>query len=99
MKSCGTQGDSVRTYVCTSPQPHPQGFVSFGAYSDPDSVKWPKSKQHGPNLSKMAQIQVLWSDSKQMAQIWLEIKYQQVAQGQYVVSDTRCPALHGCKLK
>ena len=21
----------------------------------------------------------------------------QVAQGQYVVSDTRCPALHGCK--
>ena len=23
----------------------------------------------------------------------------QVAQGQYVVSDTRCPALHGCKLE
>ena len=22
---------------------------------------------------------------------------EQVAQGQYVVSDTRCPALHGCK--
>ena len=22
---------------------------------------------------------------------------QQVAQGQYVVSDTRCPAFHGCK--
>ena len=24
---------------------------------------------------------------------------EQVAQGQYVVSDTRCPALHGCKLE
>ena len=26
-------------------------------------------------------------------------KKKQVAQGQYVVSDTRCPALHDCKLK
>ena len=24
---------------------------------------------------------------------------EQVAQGQYMVSDTRCPALHGCKLE
>ena len=26
-------------------------------------------------------------------------KYQQVAQGQYVVSDTRCPALSDCELQ
>ena len=26
-------------------------------------------------------------------------KCEQVTQGQYVVSDTRCPALHGCKLE
>ena len=25
------------------------------------------------------------------------INWKQVAQGQYVVSNTRCPALHGCK--
>ena len=28
-----------------------------------------------------------------------EIKGRQVAHGQYVVSDTRCPALHGCKFE
>ena len=28
---------------------------------------------------------------------WSGAVMQQVAQGQYVVSDTRCPALHGCK--
>ena len=33
---------SIRTSVHPSvrpPQPHPQGFVSFGAYSDPNSAK------------------------------------------------------------
>ena len=39
-KSCRTQGESVRPYVRPSvPPPHPQGFVSFGAYSDPNSAK------------------------------------------------------------
>ena len=49
-----------------------------------------------------AHIQTLWPKSKQyspspsqMVQIWLE----QVAQGQYVVSDTRCPALRDCELE
>ena len=27
----------------------------------------------------------------------LSVSYEQVAQGQYVVSDTRCPALHDCE--
>ena len=60
MKSCRTQGESVRPYVrlyVRPPLPHPQGFVTFGAYSDPNSAKQPKSKQYGPNLGKMAQIQ------------------------------------------
>ena len=39
----------------SSPLP-PPGFVSFGAYSDPNSAKEPKSKRIGPNLGKMAQI-------------------------------------------
>ena len=29
----------VCMYVRPSPPPHPQGFVSFGAYSDPNSAK------------------------------------------------------------
>ena len=53
-------GESVHTYVRTylhPPLPHPMGFVSIGAYSDPNFANEPKSKQYGPNLSKMAQIQ------------------------------------------
>ena len=49
-KSCRTQGESVcpsirpsiHTYVHRSVPPlppHPQGFVSFGTYSDPNSAK------------------------------------------------------------
>ena len=29
----------------------------------------------------------------------INAKWKQVAQGQYGVSDTRCPALHGCELE
>ena len=46
MKSCRTQGESVHLSICPSirpsvrpPPPHPQGFVSFGAYSKPNSAK------------------------------------------------------------
>ena len=62
----------MRTYVhpyfrlsIRNPQPHPQGFVSFGAYLDPNSTKQPKFKQFSPNLSIMAQIQALRPKSKQ----------------------------------
>ena len=49
--SCRTQGESLRPSVRPSPpQPHPQGFVSFGAQI---RAKWPKSKQNGPNPGKM----------------------------------------------
>ena len=72
-KSCKTQGESVHPSVCLfvrpsirlSPPPYLQGFVSFGAYSDPISAEYPKSKQYGPNLSKMAQIQAKWPKSGQ----------------------------------
>ena len=37
---------SIRTYVRPFPLPHTQGFISFGAYSDPNSL----------NPSNMAQI-------------------------------------------
>ena len=46
-KSCRTQGESVRPFIHPSVRPsvrmyvppHPQGFVSFGAYSEPNSAK------------------------------------------------------------
>ena len=46
---------SVRPYVRPSvpPPPHSQGFVSFGAQIQ---AKWPKSKQNGPNPSKLAKF-------------------------------------------
>ena len=54
---------SVRPSVRPSPpQPHPQGFVSFGAQIQ---AVWPKSKQNGPNLGKMGQIQAKWPKSRQ----------------------------------
>ena len=84
--SCRTQWESVRLSVrpsTSSPPLHPQGFVSFGTYSDPNSASWPKSKQYGPSLSKMAQIQSKWPKSKhndpnpsKMAQVRLEYRCQ-----------------------
>ena len=55
-KSCRTQGESVRPSVrpyVRPPPPHSQGFVSFGAQIQ---AKWLKSKQNGPNPSKMAKF-------------------------------------------
>ena len=34
-----------------------------------------------------------------MEEVEEEEEEKQVAQGQYVVSDTRCPALHGCEFE
>ena len=62
MKSCRTQGESVCMCVCTSPPPHPQGFVSFGAQIQ---AKWPKSSQNGPNPGKNG------PRPGEMDQIWL----------------------------
>ena len=71
---------SIRRYVHpsihSSPLPHPQSFVSFGAQIQ---TVWPKSKQYGPNPNKMAQIQAKWPKSRlnglnpyKMGQIWLK---------------------------
>ena len=55
---------------------------------------WPLPK----NKNKMIKNQVEWRkeviDTKREA-----VEKKQVAQRQYVVSDTRCPAMHDCELE